>query len=343
MDSSKHTYLITGITGMIGSLLTKALINSKEYKQGKIRIIGLLRDSSRLESALQDVISENFRCVECNFCDARFQYESMAETLAEIISRPLDYIIHCAAPTASSYMKTHPIETADSILYGTRNMLELARRFSPKSMVYLSSMEVYGQVRDTGMPRGEAELGDISLASARSCYPLGKRMAEHYCHIYWQEYGVPVKIARLAQTFGKGGRPGDNRVYMQFAKAIIENRDIVLQTKGNSMGNYCASEDAVAAVFIILEKGENGEVYNVVNEQNTMTIREMAELAVESAAAGNIQVKILGAASGEYAPDTQLRMSGRKLRELGWKPTKELAQMYQDVVNELQIERNKDA
>lgn len=343
MDSSKHTYLITGITGMIGSLLTKALINSKEYKQGKIRIIGLLRNSSRLESTLQDAISENFRCVECDFCDACFQYESVAETLTDIISRPLDYIIHCAAPTASSYMKFHPVETADSILYGTRNMLELARRFSAKSMVYLSSMEVYGQVRDTGMPRGEAELGDISLASARSCYPLGKRMAEHYCHIYWQEYGVPVKIARLAQTFGKGVRPGDNRVYMQFAKAIIENRDIVLQTKGTSMGNYCASEDAVAAVFMILEKGENGEVYNVVNEQNTMTIRKMAELAAESAAAGNIQVKILGATSGEYAPDTQLRMSGRRLRALGWKPTKELAQMYQDVVNELQIERNKDA
>ena len=343
MDSSKHTYLITGLTGMIGSLLTKTLINSTEYNQGKIRIIGLLRDSSRLEHTLQDAISENFRCVECDFCDARFQYGSMAEILAEISSRSLDYIIHCAAPTASSYMKTHPVETADSILYGTRNMLELARRFSAKSMVYLSSMEVYGQVRDTGMLRGEAELGDISLTSARSCYPLGKRMAEHYCHIYWQEYGVPVKIARLAQPFGKGVRPGDNRVYVQFARAIIENRDIVLQTEGTSMGNYCASEDAVAAVFMILEKGENGEAYNVVNERNTMTIREMAELAAESAAAGDIQVKILGAASGEYAPDTQLRMAGRKLRALGWKPTKDIVQMYQDVVNELQIERNKDA
>lgn len=91
-----------------------------------------------------------------------------------------------------------------------------------------SSDKVYGTVDDIGRPRKEDELGGMEIFFSRCCYPRGKRMAEHYCYIYQQEYGIPVKIARLAQTFGKGIRPDDNRVYMQFARAVNEGRDIIL-------------------------------------------------------------------------------------------------------------------
>lgn len=248
-----------------------------------------------------------------------------------------DYMIHCAAPTVSSYMVSNPAETADSVVSGTRSMLELAGRFSVKSMVYLSSMEVYGKVSDIGRPRREDELGDIPLDSVRSCYPMGKRMAEHYCHIYSQEYGVPVKTARLAQVFGKGVRPEDSRVYMQFARAAAGGQDIILRTQGLSMGNYCASEDAVNAVFTILEKGRDGETYNVVNEANTMRICQMAELVAAKVAKGSTKVKIEpeDVRKTGYAPDTELRLSGDKLRQLGWKPTKGLVEMYEDVMNEI--------
>ena len=109
-------------------------------------------------------------------------------------------------------------------------------------MVYVSSMEEYGVTEDTGAFAGEEELGMIDLKAPRSCYPMGKRMAEHYCHIYYEEFQVPVKIARLAQTFGRGISLRDDRVYMQFARAVFEGRDIVLKTAGKSVGNYCAIE-----------------------------------------------------------------------------------------------------
>lgn len=203
-----------------------------------------------------------------------------------------------------------------------------------KSMVYLSSMEVYGKVADTGRLLKEDELGEISLESVRSCYSLGKRMAEHYCYLYNQEYHVPVKIARLAQVFGKGVHLEDHRVYMQFARAAYENRDIVLKTKGTSMGNYCASEDAVSAILLLLEKGTDGEVYNIVNEKNTMCIRDMAELVAHQIAEDKIKVKIEmeDPMKTGYAPETGLRLSGEKLKKMGWRPTKELEEMYQDVI-----------
>jgi nucleoside-diphosphate-sugar epimerase len=147
-----------------------------------------------------------------------------------------------------------------------------------------------------------------------------------------------VKVARLAQTFGIGARMDDNRVYMQFARAAYENKDIVLKTQGLSVGNYCAADDAVNAIFTILEKGVDGEIYNVVNEENTMCIRDMAELVASEIAHGKISVVVETEDSGKtgYAADTALRMSGEKLRHLGWKPTKNLVQMYRDLVTELE-------
>jgi nucleoside-diphosphate-sugar epimerase len=146
-----------------------------------------------------------------------------------------------------------------------------------------------------------------------------------------------VKVARLAQTFGEGVRPDDNRVYMQFARAAYEGRDIVLKTQGLSVGNYCAADDAVNAIFTILEKGADGETYNVVNEENTMCIRDMAQLVASEIAHGKIKVVVDTEDLGKtgYAADTALRMSGEKLRLLGWKPTKNLVQMYRDLVREL--------
>lgn len=331
---SSRTYFITGLTGYIGKLITKELLRSPEYQEGQIDIIGLVRHPEKIGEVIGRVPDAHFTWIEGDCRDDFWKSTKLEERLG----KPVDYIIHCAAPTSSSYMISNPVETADSIVSGTRNVLELARRLRPKSMVFLSSMEVYGCVPDFGRPRSESELGEISLDAARSCYPLGKRMAEHYCHIYQKEYGIPVKIARLAQTFGRGVLPADHRVYMQFAKAVIEQKDIVLQTSGLSMGNYCAAEDAVSAILLILKKGSNGEAYNVVNEAETRSIREMAELVANQVAQGRIGVKIReeDILKTGYAPHTLLRISGEKLRRLGWRPTKGLVEMYRDMIEELQ-------
>ncbi len=323
------TWLITGITGFVGSLLAKHLMEQREYKEGTLRILGLVRDEEKAKRVFACDDCQNLQFVMADLCDANTVLG---------ISEPVDYIVHCAAATASAYMISNPVETADGIVLGTRNMLELAKQKNVKSMVYVSSMEVYGCVTDIGRLRAEEELGEVALNSPRSCYPLGKRMAEHYCHAFFKEYGVPVKVARLAQTFGTGVRPEDNRVYMQFARAAVEGRDIVLKTRGRSYGNYCSSEDVIAALLVLLEKGSDGEAYNVVNEANTMRICEMAELVAEKVAQGRISVRIEveDASKTGYAPDTELRLSGVKLRALGWEPTKTLAEMYRDIIKVLE-------
>ncbi len=314
-----NQYLITGATGHIGSMIAKKLLS---------------------HGAAVDVIVRNPSRLDLEILSGAEPIQADITNREAIlrITKKYDHIIHCAAPTDSAYMVAHPVEVIDTIINGTEHVLNLAERCHAKSFMYLSSMEVYGQLCcPKGKRAAEHEMGYIDASNVRSCYPLAKLMAENLCHSYYKEYGTPIKIARLAQIFGTGVKAGDNRVYMQFARAAAEHKDIILRTQGLSIGNYCASEDAVNAILTILEKGQNGETYNVVNEANTMSIREMAQLVAEHVASGSITVKVeeTESSADKYAPDTGLRMSSAKLEKLGWQATKGMVEMYKDVTKEL--------
>ena len=218
----------------------------------------------------------------------------------------------------------------DSIYTGSRNVLEFAKEKTVKGLVYLSSMEVFGATDPSKEIITEKDLGYVDLTNVRSCYPEGKRLVECMCKCYAEEYSVPVKVARLSQTFGAGVLKGENRVFAQFARSAMNKTDIVLHTKGDSVGNYCYTMDALKAIFLLLVDGENGESYTVVNESTSMTIAEMAKMVAKEIA--NDEIKVVfdipeGNAFG-YAPKTTMRLSSQKLRALGWEPTVSLKESY---------------
>lgn len=322
MGKDKKHYLITGATGYIGRMLTEYLVD------GGSHVTIIIRDADRCSGSIKRMIAQ--RRVDYKICD-------LTDTCAiDSITDSYDYVIHLAAATQSAMMINQPVQVADGIVIGTRNILELARRCNVKSMVYVSSMEIYGCICGGTERTSEDTLGEIDILSARSCYPMGKRMAEQYCYDYYSQYKLPVKIARLAQTFGKGVSPEDNRVFMQFVKAVYEKRNIILKTKGMSYGNYCEISDAIRGILTILQAGNDGEAYNVVNEDTTMRISDMAGMAAEHLADNQIEVvyDIDDTGSSGYAPDTELRLSGDKLEKLGWRPTKGLLDMYRDMLDE---------
>lgn len=316
--------LITGASGYIGSMLVRKLL--QQFPD--CRITALVRNEEKARKVLPPAVC----IIPADVTDDA----AMGEITAEF-----DYIIHCAAVTKSAEMLAHPVEVADGIVHGTRNVLDLARRCKEagtlKSMVYLSSMEVYGNITcSDGHRVTEEEQGYVDPLVPRSCYPMGKRMAENLCALYYSEYGVPVRIARLAQTFGHGVPAEDTRVFAQFARAARTGEKIILHTTGMSMGNYSAIEDTVSGLFTILTKGADGEAYNIVNEQNTMRIREMAELVAETIAGRKIRVVYDIPENNKYgyAADTALMLSSKKLCALGWKPMKDLVQMYRDMIED---------
>ena len=317
-------YLITGATGFIGKRLIEKLNN-------ETHIYAIVRDVQKAENIYGDTRAD------ITFIQWSIDDSKTIENVISLLPEKVDYVIHCAANTDSKRMIEYPVETANGIVIGTRNVLELARLKQVESLVYLSSMEVYGSINLGEKRVTEDTLGDIDICNVRSTYPLGKRMAELYCLSYYKEYGVPVKVARLAQVFGSGILPTDNRVFAQFAKSVISNKDIILHTDGTSMGNYVDTDDAIDAIMLLLNNGENGEAYNIVNEDNTMMIRDMAELVASEVAGGKIKVifdipkdNIHG-----YAAKTGLRLSSSKINALGWQAKKNLVDMYKLLIHEM--------
>jgi nucleoside-diphosphate-sugar epimerase len=317
------TVLVTGATGLIGGALIRTLSTASKHNNLNLRIIACGRNKKK---------SENLRLksdIEFICGDIR-----RSEVFSDIADK-IDLIFHCAAITKSADMVENPVDVITTSVDGTRNMLELARDKQCKGFVYLSSIEVYGQIDKSEVC--ENDLGYLDLTSPRSSYPESKRFCEMMCVAYATQHNVPVKIARLAQTFGAGTPKDDTRVFGQFARSAINSQNIILHTEGKSRGNYCYTSDTMRGLLTILLKGNDGEVYNIANPEASATIREMADKVADDICGGKIKVVVNvpeDAAKLGYAPKVGYRLNVDKLKALGWSPKYELVEMYNRLITD---------
>lgn len=298
------SFLITGASGLIGSTLIHCLLALDK----EIKVVAPVRNKRKTMEFFSDEELAKIHILECDI--TTYNYEEVGN---------VDYIVHCAAPTASKFFVECPVETFDVIYSGTRNLLDYARRHIVKGFIYLSSLEVYGEINDRSKLVTEDMQGYVDVMAVRSSYPMAKRAAENLCCLYASEYGVHVKVARLTQTTGAGITMGDNRVIAQFARLAAYGNDIVLHTTGESARSYCYTTDAISAILYILLKGQEGNVYNVANENTYISAKNMAEF-VRTNFNPSINVRIELNDNMGYAPVTKLNLSTEKLKSLGWSP-----------------------
>ena len=201
-------------------------------------------------------------------------------------------------------------------LKGTENILELAKAKKVSGMVYLSSMEVYGHP-EKGHKVTEDEIGALSPLDIRNSYPISKIQCESLCFAYAKEYGVPAMSIRLTQTFGPGVNYNDGRVFAEFARCVIEKRDIVLKTKGETERSYLYTADAATAILTVLLKGEPGQAYNAANEDTYCSIAQMAEMVAKQ---GGVKVRydIQDEVGNGYPKALYMDLDTEKLKALGW-------------------------
>ena len=328
-ELKNSSILVTGATGLVGSQLVRALACMNRENDMCMNILALVRNPEKAKLIYgQELLDRG---------DIRLIEGDITQPLD--IDCNIDYIIHGAAVTVSKLMVSKPVETISAALDGTTNILKLAHDKNVRSLVYISSMEMYGKM-DGVCDVTEDKLGYVDPLMVRSNYPESKRMCENMCIAWMNEYGVPVKIARLAQTFGAGILPGESRVFAQFAKSVMNDEDIVLHTKGLSEGNYSYTADTVRGLLTILVKGKDGEAYNVSNEENHTTIANMAKFAASDLAGGKIKVvfDIPQSNTFGYAADTKMKLSSKKLMELGWKPMHNLKDSYIRMMGSMKCE-----
>lgn len=316
-----RSFVVTGATGLVGSLLVRALLYCDQVHGLGIKVYALVRNVEKAKQIFGETNAPGYLVAD-------LAKDEIAGDFA------CDYVIHAAAVTTSKLMVSDPVGTIRTAIDGTEKLLKLAVEKKAQAFVYISSMEVYGQPKTDGKT-AEKDLGYIDISTVRSCYPEGKRMCECLCNAYAAQYGLNVKSARLAQTFGAGILPTENRVFAQFARSAVNGENIVLHTTGESEGNYVYTADAIRAILLLLVKGESGEAYNIANEQSHTTIRNMAELVAEQIAGGAIKVVLdipQDASSLGYAPPVKMWLDASKMRALGWEPTVGLADAYRRMI-----------
>jgi len=319
-EFKNKTIFITGATGGIGSLLIRSLLFADEKCNLNLRVIGLVRNVQKAKNFFDNLTkNKHFKLV-------------IGDVTKEIkCNKKIDYIIHCANNTSSRSFVEKPVETMEVAFCGTKNVLDFAKNKNVKSFVFLSSMEVYGFIDDENKKLSEKDLGSLELLNVRNSYPMGKRAAETLCLSYFNEKKVPVKIARLAQTVGANVNYDDSRVYAQFARSIVEKKDIVLNTTGNTIRSYCYITDVVTGILLLLQKGQNGESYNIANEQATSRIKDIAEMLVNKYPNSELVFNI--GDTSIFPKETVWALNTEKIKALGWKADVSLEKMFTNLIN----------
>jgi UDP-glucuronate decarboxylase len=153
-----------------------------------------------------------------------------------------DEIYHLACPASPIHYQRNPVRTIRTCVQGTLNALELAREVHAR-ILQASTSEVYGDPLQH--PQTESYWGHVNPIGVRSCYDEGKRCAETLFMDYRRQHGLPVKIARIFNTYGPRMHPNDGRVVSNFVVQCLRGEPITLFGSGQQTRSFCYVDDLI--------------------------------------------------------------------------------------------------
>ena len=256
--------LVIGATGLIGSFLVDALLNYNDKVVDCITVYAMGRSMERLKKRFAYSSSDRLVLVQ----------HDIQSSLDE--SYEYDYIFHLASNADPGSYALYPVETISTNILGSMNVIEYAKVHKSTKVVFTSTMEVYGEIEKDKL--SEEDYGKINYNQIRAGYPESKRTSELLYRSAVKQYGVNAVIARLGYIYGPTMTDSDNKVVAEFIRNAVNKQDIVLKSEGKQRRTYCYVADTVNGLFVLADKGENGEAYNVADKNSKITIKELAEL-----------------------------------------------------------------
>jgi dTDP-glucose 4,6-dehydratase len=196
--------------------------------------------------------------------------------------RKIDYVIHGASIASPIFYRRFPLETIDANVNGTVRMLELAREQSARSVLQLSSSEIYGDPDPKFIPTSEDYRGNVSCTGPRACYDESKRLGETLCADYFRLHGTPVKVVRPFNVYGPGQRLDDQRIVPDLVRAALAGGPLRLFSDGRPTRSFCYIRDFIAGLLLIMLSSENGEAFNVGTDEE-ISIAQAATTVAEVA------------------------------------------------------------
>lgn len=299
--------MITGAAGLICSAVTDILIRYNETHENKI----VIYVAGRNEQKMRERFSEFYDRVYFHFV----QYDSSKANNS--FGFRADFIIHGAANSSPKKIVNEPVETMLGNFLGVKHLLDFAREYGTKRVLYISSSEVYGKKAREGATQ-EGDYGFIDILIPRNSYSIGKQAAETLCISYVDEYGVDSVAVRPGHVYGPTASPTDDHVSSAWAFDAANGRSIVMKSDGVQIRSYVYCLDCAAAILKVLLSGEKGRAYNISNPDSVVSIKEMAQILCKT---GGVELKMEMANEEErkgFNPMSNSSLDSTSLIELGW-------------------------
>ena len=241
-------------------------------------------------------------------------FELVRHDVTEPYRAEIDEIYNLACPASPVFYQYDPIQTTKTSVFGTFNMLGLAKRTKAK-ILQASTSEVYGDPAEH--PQHEGYWGNVNPIGIRSCYDEGKRCAESLCFDYHRIHGVDVKVIRIFNTYGPRMAVNDGRVVSNFVVQALKGEDITIYGDGSQTRSFQFVSDLVEGMIRMMATpvGFTGPV-NLGNP-GEFTMIELAEKVLS---------KVGGKSKIVYKPlpadDPKMRRPDITLakKDLGWEP-----------------------
>jgi len=264
--------LITGCAGFLGFYFVHFLYH--------------FRDKLRLKKV---ICLDNFmlgypKWIDEMALDERFvvkKFDIIKDDISDIPeASTADYVIHMASIASPMFYRKYPIETLDANIWGLRRLLDYYKQKDIKGFLFYSSSELYGDPTPEAVPTSENYNGNVCPTGPRACYDESKRFGETMCMLFAQQYSMPIGVVRPFNNYGPGMKINDKRVPADFAKNIVEQKDITILSNGSPSRTFCYIADAIAGYLKIMLHGTY-DYFNIGIQEPEITITRLAEIYEE--------------------------------------------------------------
>jgi len=247
------------------------------------------------------------------------RFELMRHDVCFPLYVEVDRIYNLACPASPIHYQYDPVQTTKTSVHGAINMLGLAKRVKA-TILQASTSEVYGD--PAVHPQREEYWGNVNPIGPRSCYDEGKRCAETLFFDYYRQHRLPIKVARIFNTYGPRMHPNDGRVVSNFIIQALKNKDITVFGDGSQTRSFCYVDDLVDGLVRLMES-ERGIVGPInLGNPSEFSIRRLAEMIVDLTGSSS---KIIHRPLPQDDPKQRQPDISKAQELLGWQPALPLA------------------
>ena len=299
--NARKRVLVTGCAGFIGSHLCRRLVDAGN------EVLGVDNFFTGAKENIRELLDDNL-------------FELMRHDVTFPLYVEVDEIYNLACPASPIHYQFDPVQTTKTSVHGAINMLGLAKRTGAR-ILQSSTSEVYGD--PSVHPQPESYWGNVNPIGIRSCYDEGKRCAETLFFDYLRQHQLPIKVARIFNTYGPRMLANDGRVVSNFIVQALEGKDITIYGDGSQTRSFCYVDDLVDGLIRLMESDLS--ITGPINLGNPgeFSILELAEKVVTLVGSGS---KIVYEPLPQDDP-TQRQPDIRQAKELlGWEPKVSLDQ-----------------